>query len=104
MHIQTIIQEKLSTLNPSILSIENESYKHSVPKDSETHFKIIIVSDKFDGLMLIKRHRKIYELLSDHMNKPIHALALHTYTQDEWEHLADKTLASPNCMGGSQKD
>jgi BolA protein len=49
------IRKKLTeALNPVQLDIFNESYMHNVPPGSETHFKVVVVSDKFDNLPLIK--------------------------------------------------
>ena len=36
---------------------------HNVPPGSESHFKVTLVSDKFDGLRLVKRHQEVYGLL-----------------------------------------
>lgn len=53
--VENSIRNKLqTTLNTSHLDIINESYMHNVPKGSETHFKVVVVSEKFDGLPLIK--------------------------------------------------
>lgn len=41
-------------LQPVHLEVINESYMHNVPKGAETHFKVLIVSDKFEDLPLIK--------------------------------------------------
>lgn len=49
------IRKKLQdALNPKHLEILNESYMHNVPKGSETHFKVLVVSDKFNDQTLIK--------------------------------------------------
>jgi BolA protein len=49
------IRRKLTeTLSPVHLDVLNESYMHNVPRGSETHFKVVVVSDKFDNLPLIK--------------------------------------------------
>lgn len=53
--ISRAIYDKLKeNLNPIHLDIINESYMHNVPKNSETHFKIVVVSDKFNDMPLIK--------------------------------------------------
>lgn len=53
--VESSIKKKLiDSLNPSYIEIINESYMHDVPKGSETHFKIIAVSDKFKDVPLIK--------------------------------------------------
>ena len=40
-----------------------QSYMHNVPRGSETHFKVVLVSEAFDGLSLIKRHRAVNSTL-----------------------------------------
>jgi stress-induced morphogen len=49
--IEQKIRTKLeNAFSPSYLDVINESYKHSVPKGSETHFK---VSSKFLGVLIL---------------------------------------------------
>lgn len=49
------IRAKLqAALQAAHLDVINESYMHNVPKGAETHFKVVVVSDKFDGMPLIK--------------------------------------------------
>ena len=42
------------SLEPIHLQVINESHMHNVPKDAETHFKVLVVSTKFESLPLIK--------------------------------------------------
>jgi BolA protein len=104
MFIATVIEEKiLSAFSPLHLDVINESNNHNVPPGSESHFKVTIVSNKFEGERLIQRHRAINSLLAEELAGKIHALALHTYTEKEWhDYYADNTPLSPNCLGGSK--
>lgn len=53
--VETSMRTKLEkNLTPFHLEIINESYMHNVPKGSETHFKVVIVSDKFNNEALIQ--------------------------------------------------
>lgn len=53
--IEQSIRDKLvKILSPSHIEIINESYMHNVPKNSETHFKVLVVSNKFKDITLIK--------------------------------------------------
>lgn len=53
--IELSIKKKLiDFLNPSYIEVINESYMHNVSKGSETHFKVIVVSDLFKDKPLIK--------------------------------------------------
>jgi BolA protein len=105
MIIEAIIEEKLlSAFSPLHLDVINESHMHNVAPGSESHFKVIIVSDEFEGERLIKRHRAINTLLATELADKIHALALHTYTEKEWKnYYAKNTPLSPKCLGGSKK-
>ncbi|GAB6028516.1 hypothetical protein CHUAL_002666 [Chamberlinius hualienensis] len=53
--VETAILKKISEeLNPTHLELINESYMHNVPKGSESHFKLLVVSSSFDNQPLIK--------------------------------------------------
>ena len=58
--VHEAIEAKLSDyFEPAHLEVINESYMHNVPEGSESHFKVIIVSEKFTGQRLIGRHRQV---------------------------------------------
>ncbi len=103
MSMQTQIENKLKTAFPNATLIEviNETHMHNVPPDSESHFKVSIVADEFEGKMLVARHRQINTILADEL-KQIHALAIHTMTPDEYFKKAGKVPESPPCEGGSK--
>jgi len=84
------------------LEVLNESHMHSVPPNSETHFKVTVVSDAFQGKSKVARHQVIYHLLGGMMQQGLHALALHIYIPDEWREIQERSPDSPNCMGGSK--
>jgi len=101
MSMQTTIEEKLEKLlQPSVLDVINESHMHSGPA-TDSHFKVVAVSDAFEGKMLIARHRMINQALSDELNE-IHALSLHTMTADEYFEKSGKVADSPECGGGGK--
>lgn len=102
MKIQQQITDKLSAeFQPSHLDVVNESYMHSVPPGSESHFKVVLVSAAFEGLRQVKRHQAVYAALAEQLAGEVHALALHTYSPDEWA-AASGAPDSPQCMGGSK--
>jgi BolA protein len=101
MEVQKELEEKLAAeLSPTFLELVNESYMHSVPEGSESHFKATIVSDSFSGKRLVQQHQLVYAALGDSMDR-IHALALHTYTPEEWQQRG-ASPQSPDCKGGSK--
>lgn len=104
MTTQAIIEKKLTTaFSPIHLEVINESHNHNVPTGSESHFKVIIAADAFEGERLLKRHRAVNQVLSVELAELIHALALHTYSEKEWQAEHTNVPVSPNCMGGSKK-
>lgn len=84
------------------LQVENESHRHNVPPGSESHFKVVLVSDDFSGKSLVMRHQAVYGLLADELKSGIHALALHTYTPQEWRDRHGDAPLSPPCLGGGK--
>lgn len=87
-------------LNPTFLDVEDESHRHHVPKDAQTHFKVTVVSHDFEGMSLIKRHRLINELMKAEFETGLHALAIHAYTPTQWFTKNQRSPASPNCLDG----
>ena len=99
--IQQILHEQFQ---PDMLEVTNESHMHSVPPDSETHFKVVIVARAFDGRRKVARHQQVYAALSEQLQGPVHALALHTYTPAEWGERQQSAPDSPDCLGGSKAE
>ena len=105
MVVQTKIEQKLAeSLAPAHLEVINESHMHSVPPGSESHFKVIIVSEVFAGLNRVKRQQKVNAILTDELSGPVHALSMQTHTFDEWQARGGKIMDSPQCLGGSEAD
>lgn len=102
--VESRIHTKLrAEFQPEHLEVINESYLHSVPPGSETHFKVVLVSSLFEGKRQVQRHQAIYACLAEELQGGVHALALHTFSTQEW--LATGLVpASPQCLGGSKKD
>jgi len=102
MSIAAKIEELVKLgINAQEFYLENESHMHSGTA-TESHFKLIVVSDDFAGKRAVARHQSIYALVAILMNNPIHALALHLFTVQEWSVKEDKQLLSPKCLGGSK--
>ncbi len=104
MNVQQIIEQKIKTrLNPVHLEVRNESRMHNVPPGSESHFKVTVVSDLFEGKMPVARHRLLNETLAEELAGPVHALSLHTLTPAEWQAKGGQVPRSPPCLGGSKR-
>ncbi|KRP08505.1 MAG: transcriptional regulator BolA [SAR86 cluster bacterium BACL1 MAG-121001-bin56] len=92
---ETIISDLHQAFAIEHIALKNESFMHNVPADSESHFKLIIVSDDFLGITKVKRHQGIYNALSETM-KSIHALSIQAFTVAEFN-LDPMILDSPDC-------
>ena len=69
---------------PLEIRINDESHAHQVPLDAESHFKVIIVSNKFHKLTLLERHRAVNRVLREEFDSGLHALSMFLYTPEEW--------------------
>lgn len=100
--VENQIRTKLvAAFQPAHLEVINESHMHSVPPGSESHFKVVITAESFAGKRQVQRHQSVYAALAEELAGGVHALALHTYSPEEW--LSDKAVpASPQCLGGSK--
>ncbi|HEY7774074.1 MAG TPA: BolA/IbaG family iron-sulfur metabolism protein [Marinagarivorans sp.] len=101
---QDITTKLIAELSPVTLEVVNESHLHSVPANSETHFKVTLVSEAFEGLRPVQRHQKVYQILAVELEGEVHALALHLYTPEQWRALKGQSPESPACLGGSKAD
>lgn len=102
MTTQETIEQKLTSNLPNhYLDIQNESHMHNVPAGSESHFRVVVVSDTFNEMKLIARHRTVNKILSEELAGSVHALALHTFTLQEWQARGESAKKSPECRGGS---
>jgi BolA-like protein 1 len=93
MSVEKSIREKLSeAFSPSDLIVENESAKHAGHEGTrdrlgrvtgETHFRVLVVSERFEGQSRVERHRQINAVLRDELAGPVHALAIKALTPAE---------------------
>lgn len=86
------IRTKIQSNFPDLSHFEmfNDSYKHSghhgirdADNKIESHFRLEIVSGLFKGKSLPMRHRMVYGLLKDELDRGVHALQLTTRTPEE---------------------
>ena len=102
MKIQQQIEQKLAAFfMPHHLDVLNESHQHNVPPNSETHFRVLIVSDSFEGQRAVKRQQAVYGVLSEELAGEVHALTMQTLTSSEWSDNG-QIAESPPCLGGEK--
>ena len=81
------IKERLEFLNPSYITVSDDSHAHAEhienPTGGLTHATITIVSEQFTGLNMVARHKLIYNALKDALAGSLHALCLKTFTKED---------------------
>jgi len=82
----------------------DETHMHNVPEGAESHFKVVAVSELFAEHKPVGRHRLVNQALKGEFESGLHALALHTWTPEEWFRKGGVAPRSPQCMGGSREE
>ncbi|KII62472.1 BolA-like protein 1 [Thelohanellus kitauei] len=93
-----IINKLTQSLQPAFINVINESPNHG-NGTAESHFRILVTSEKFRGLLRIERHRLIYQILEQEM-KMIHAISIEAKVPTDSELQQG---SSPPCVGGHKK-
>ena len=80
-----MIKEGLSCLKPTKISVEDEGHLHvgHAGAKSGGHFRLFIVSECFDNMNLLDRHKLVYAKLNCLMKTEIHALSITAKTPSE---------------------
>jgi BolA protein len=105
MSVQESIERKIAEgLEVLHLEVVNESGQHNVPPGSESHFKVVVVSNDFQDRNPVAQHRMVYKLLGAELESRVHALALHTYTEQDWRESQGAAPMSPPCLGGKSRE
>lgn len=91
------ILEQLQSLSPQHLELLNESDSHSGPPGRESHFKLLIVSEKFAGQSRVDRQRMIYQKLESELSSGLHALSIRALSPEEWTKSSSQDFQSPEC-------
>lgn len=87
--IEELIKSKMNIIKISIADFSNNHKNHST-YEGGGHYQAVIISDDFEGLRLLERHKKIYSILGDLMQNEIHAFSMKTYTNNEFKKLDQK--------------
>ena len=98
--LQTIIEAKLvEALQPERMEIFNDSRRHSRP-GTDSHFRVILVSDLFEGKNLVARQRLVFSALAFELAGPVHALQMRCMTPAEYREADEEVrLVAPPCSG-----
>ncbi|MBG6207679.1 BolA protein [Labrenzia sp. EL_126] len=83
----TISAKLTAEFSPVYLNVIDESENHrghgGWREGGETHFRVQISANAFEGMNRVARHRAIHEILAEELADSVHALALEIRTPDE---------------------
>lgn len=80
------IKQALQTLEPDLIEIEDDSAAHAghAGNTGGGHYNLLIVSQAFEGLSLLKRHKLVFAQVDELMQSRIHALSIRAKTPAEY--------------------
>ena len=67
-----------AALAPDVLDVQDDSHLHAGHAGAREgrHFSVQVVSERFNGLSRVARHRLVYDCLGPLIARGIHALAI----------------------------
>jgi BolA protein len=88
-----LIEERLrSGLDATHVEVADDSTAHADHLGAQGgggHFRVLVVSERFEDQSRIAAQRLVYQALGDLMRTDIHALEMRTLTPAEWEQLGE---------------
>ena len=81
--IKKVLEEKFSPLEIEVLDESHKHVGHLGARSGKGHFKLTIISKRFEGLPMIQRQRLVYRALASLMETDNHALSMSTLTPSE---------------------
>ena len=74
---------KVTPENVRDFILQGLACEHIQVEGDGRHFEAVIVSREFEGKGMLQRHKQVYQVLGDRMEK-IHALSMKTWTPEQW--------------------
>jgi BolA protein len=86
INIENLILKTFKTEFLSVIDVSEQHRGHkNFKEDVESHFEIIIVSEKFTNLSRIERHRMVNQILKEEFLSDLHSVVLKIYTSEEFK-------------------
>lgn len=97
------IRDRLSTLEPEAIEVVDDSAAHRGHPGAASgggHYRLRLISARFVGQSKVERHRLVYDLLTDLMQREIHALTMNLMAPEEVESAPSAGSAELNSSSG----
>ncbi|KAN0065936.1 hypothetical protein ACQY0O_001069 [Thecaphora frezii] len=95
LELESAIREKVDKVSTLVVS--------DVSGGCGQAYDVVIVSDAFEGLPTLKRHRMVNELLKDQIAQ-LHAFSQKTYTVKQYESLSNQAPAAAETKPATSSD
>ncbi len=82
--IEDRLREGLEALHVDVVDESHLHAGHAGAAEGGGHFRVTVVSPRFEGLSAVEAQRLVYQTLSGQMGSEIHALAMKTLTPEQW--------------------
>lgn len=83
-NIRARLRDALDPLKLEVIDQSAQHHGHAGARpEGETHFRVVIVAQKFQGLSRVQRQKLVYGLLAHELAGPVHALSLALSTPEE---------------------
>ena len=88
INIENLILKNYEPQFYSVLDVSEQHRGHqNFKEDVESHFELLIVSEKFKNLNRIERHRMVNQSLREEFLSDLHSVIIKTYTKDEYYNI-----------------
>ena len=82
--IEQKLRERLDAVHVEVIDESHQHVGHAGAADGRGHFRVLIVSPRFQGMGRVAAQRVVYEALGEEMKSEIHALSISVLTPEQW--------------------
>ena len=88
LKIEKIILKNYDPYFYSVLDVSEQHRGHQNFKENvESHFEILVVSNRFINVKRIDRHRMVNDSLKNEFLSDLHSAVIKTYTVEEYQNM-----------------
>jgi len=82
--IEARLRDVLAAVHVEVVDESHLHAGHAGARDGRGHFRVLVVSPRFEGLSKLQAQRLVYSALAEEMSADIHALSMTTLRPEEW--------------------
>ncbi|MEZ4280280.1 MAG: BolA family protein [Myxococcota bacterium] len=82
--LESRIRDSLSASHVEVVDESHLHVGHAGAQSGGGHFRVVVVSGRFEGLSRVKAQQLVYAAMGEWMGREIHALSMQIFTPDAW--------------------